>query len=236
MCGNWTEPILYTWIYNTGGRNLRALTFESTYNFTQSRIVLTVDFYIEWFWLPIFRTNLVRCLSNKEMKFQKKWAIPIQIAPLLISQPHNENQSIAGYFVHSHYWHYLCLQRTSNTTQHQFVLDITLRCWALPTHTRLTLLTFLTIATYGANQIGNSIWLNFASDRTWFHMNEHFSHTPDRHYSYSLHYLHAQHSHTTTQDPIVLDLTWHCSTIRALAHIFSTQKADHYSHYLHTIT
>jgi len=166
MCGNWTEPILYTWIYNTGGRNLRALTFESTYNMTQSRIVLTVDFYIDWFWLPIVRTNLVGGLSSKGMKFQNKRAVPIQFAHLLISQSRNENQSIAGYFLHTHYWHYLCLQRTSNTTQHQFVLDIILRCWAFLIHTRLTLLTLLTFATYGANQIENSTQLNFASYHT----------------------------------------------------------------------
>ena len=49
---------------------------------------------IDWFWLPIFRTNLVRGLSNKVMKFQKKGAVLVQIAPLLISQLRNQNQSI----------------------------------------------------------------------------------------------------------------------------------------------
>jgi hypothetical protein len=49
---------------------------------------------IDWFWLPIFRTNLVRGLSSKEMKFQNKGAVPVQIAALSISQPHNQNQSI----------------------------------------------------------------------------------------------------------------------------------------------
>jgi len=42
-----------------------------------------------------FRTQLVRGLSNKEMKFQNKGAVPVQIAPVLISQPHNQNQSIS---------------------------------------------------------------------------------------------------------------------------------------------
>ena len=49
------------------------------------RLILTSD----------FRTNLVRGLSNKEMKFQNKGAVPVQIAPLLFSQPRNQNQSIA---------------------------------------------------------------------------------------------------------------------------------------------
>jgi len=42
----------------------------------------------------MFPINLVRGLSNKEMKPQKKGAIPVQIAPLLLSQPRNQNQSI----------------------------------------------------------------------------------------------------------------------------------------------
>jgi len=59
------------------------------------------SFLIEWFWLPIFRTNLVRGPSNKEMKFQNTGAVLVQIAPLFIeiaplfiSQPRNQNQSI----------------------------------------------------------------------------------------------------------------------------------------------
>jgi len=47
-----------------------------------------------WFWLPIFPTKLVRGLSNKQMKFHNKGAVSVQIAPLLISQPRNQNQSI----------------------------------------------------------------------------------------------------------------------------------------------
>jgi len=39
---------------------------------------------IDWFWLPIFRTNLVRGPWNTEMKFQNKGAVLVQIAPLLI--------------------------------------------------------------------------------------------------------------------------------------------------------
>ena len=50
---------------------------------------------IDWFWLPIFRTNCVRGLSNKEMKSESKWAVLLQIAHVLISQPRNQNQSIA---------------------------------------------------------------------------------------------------------------------------------------------
>jgi len=49
---------------------------------------------MDWFWLPIFRTNLVCGLSKKEKKIQNKGAVPVQIAPLLISQPCNQNQSI----------------------------------------------------------------------------------------------------------------------------------------------
>ena len=60
-----------------------------TYVYTYSNIPP-----INWFWLPIFPTNLVRGLSNKAMKFQNKGAVPVQIAPLLISQPRNQNQSI----------------------------------------------------------------------------------------------------------------------------------------------
>ena len=53
------------------------------------------DFFaIDTFGLPIFPTNLVRGLSNKEIKFQNKKAVPVQIAPLLFSQPRNQNQSI----------------------------------------------------------------------------------------------------------------------------------------------
>jgi len=49
---------------------------------------------IDWFWLPIFPTDLVRGLSNKEMKFQNKGAVPVQITPLLFIQPRNQNQSM----------------------------------------------------------------------------------------------------------------------------------------------
>jgi len=44
---------------------------------------------INWLWLPIFPINLVRGLWNKleEMEFQNKGVVPVQIAPLLISQP-----------------------------------------------------------------------------------------------------------------------------------------------------
>ena len=49
---------------------------------------------IDWFGLPVFRTNLVRGLSNKKMNFQNKGAVPVQIALLFINQPCNQNQSI----------------------------------------------------------------------------------------------------------------------------------------------
>jgi len=39
---------------------------------------------IDWFWLLIFRTNLVRGPWNKEMTFQNKGAVLVQIAPLFI--------------------------------------------------------------------------------------------------------------------------------------------------------
>ena len=48
---------------------------------------------INWFWLPIFRTNRVRALSIEEMKFQKKGAVAVQIAPWWISQPDIQNES-----------------------------------------------------------------------------------------------------------------------------------------------
>ena len=58
---------------------------------------------IDWCWLPIFRTNLVRGPWNKEMKFQNKGAVLVQIAPLFIqvaplfiSQPHSQNHSTSG--------------------------------------------------------------------------------------------------------------------------------------------
>jgi len=51
---------------------------------------------IDWFWLLILTTNLVRGLSNKEIKFQNKGAVLVQIAPLLFSQPRNQNQSIVS--------------------------------------------------------------------------------------------------------------------------------------------
>jgi len=37
-------------------------------------------------------TNLARGLSNKEMKFQNKGAVPVQIACLLFCQTCNQNQ------------------------------------------------------------------------------------------------------------------------------------------------
>ena len=40
-------------------------------------------------WLSDVPTSLVRGLSNKEMNFQNKGAVPVQIAPLLFSQPRN---------------------------------------------------------------------------------------------------------------------------------------------------
>jgi len=46
------------------------------------------------FGLPIFRTNLVRSLSNKEMKFRNTEAVTVQIAPSLISNPRNQKQSM----------------------------------------------------------------------------------------------------------------------------------------------
>jgi len=47
-------------------------------------------------YLPIFRTNQVRGFWNKEMKIQNKGAVLVQIAPLFISQPRNQNQSICS--------------------------------------------------------------------------------------------------------------------------------------------
>jgi len=49
---------------------------------------------LDWFWLPIFRSNLVRGPWNKEMKFQNKGADLVQIDPLFISQPCNQSLSI----------------------------------------------------------------------------------------------------------------------------------------------
>jgi len=42
------------------------------------------DPVIEWFWPQIFRTNLVRGPWNKEMNFQNKGAVLVQIAPLFV--------------------------------------------------------------------------------------------------------------------------------------------------------
>ena len=53
-----------------------------------------VIWLINWFWLPIFRTNFVRGLSNKVLKFRNKGKDLVQIALVLISQPCNQNQSI----------------------------------------------------------------------------------------------------------------------------------------------
>ena len=41
---------------------------------------------LDWCWLSIFSSILVRGLSNKEMKFQNERAVPVQIAFLLFSQ------------------------------------------------------------------------------------------------------------------------------------------------------
>jgi len=37
---------------------------------------------IDWFWLPIFPTNLVRGLSNNEMSSRRRWAMCTRTAPL----------------------------------------------------------------------------------------------------------------------------------------------------------
>ena len=37
---------------------------------------------LDWFWLPIFPTNLVRSLSNEEMSSWRRWAICTRTAPL----------------------------------------------------------------------------------------------------------------------------------------------------------
>jgi hypothetical protein len=57
-------------------------------------LFICVTLPIDWFWLPIFPTNLVRGLRKKEMKFHDKGAVPVQISPSLFSQPWNDNQSI----------------------------------------------------------------------------------------------------------------------------------------------
>jgi len=46
-------------------------------------------------WYPSFCTGLVRGLSNKVIKCHNKEAVPVQIAPILISQPRHQNQSIS---------------------------------------------------------------------------------------------------------------------------------------------
>ena len=46
------------------------------------------------FGLPIFCTNLVRGLSNKEMKFRIKGAVTVRIAASLMSHPRNQKQSM----------------------------------------------------------------------------------------------------------------------------------------------
>jgi len=43
--------------------------------------------WTEWFWLPFFRANLVRGLSNKEMKFQNKGAVPYKLLPYELVNP-----------------------------------------------------------------------------------------------------------------------------------------------------
>ena len=47
-------------------------------------ILLECCFSIDWFWLPIFRTNLVCGPWNKELKSQNKGTVVVQIAPLFI--------------------------------------------------------------------------------------------------------------------------------------------------------
>jgi len=49
---------------------------------------------IDWFRLPVFRIDLVRGPSNKQITFQNKGAVPVQIAPLWFSQPRNQDLSI----------------------------------------------------------------------------------------------------------------------------------------------
>jgi len=63
---------------------------ESSLSYTASDVCLLL---LDWFWPLISRQNLVCGLSNKEMNFQNKGAVLVQIAPLLIRQPRNQNQS-----------------------------------------------------------------------------------------------------------------------------------------------
>jgi len=67
---------------------------------------------IDWFGLPIFRTDLVRFFRThlvgsriSRWNFKNKRAVPVQIAPLLISQPRNQNKSFTTV---------LCASRTSD--------------------------------------------------------------------------------------------------------------------------
>jgi len=66
---------------------------------------------IHWFWLTIIPTNFVRGLSNKEIKFQNKGTVSVQIAPLLLSQPRNQNQSIRT-----------CMHTYIHTCLHTFIM------------------------------------------------------------------------------------------------------------------
>jgi hypothetical protein len=89
---------------------------------------------IDWFWLLIFRNNLVRGLWNKKMKLQDKGAVLVQIAPLFISQPCNQNQSILSRaWVMSHtvcVW-VMCVYESCHLS---YVCISHVTCWVMYSH------------------------------------------------------------------------------------------------------
>jgi len=77
--------------------------------------------FIDWFFLAIVRSNLVRGLSNKQMKLQNKREFPLQLAPLWIGQPRKQNQSIAFvpvFLIHIVLCMYVWFQIRAHTCTH----------------------------------------------------------------------------------------------------------------------
>jgi len=107
-------------------------THEYTYIYENISNVLYVA--TDRLWLPIFRIYLVRGLWNKEMKFQIKGAVLVQIAPLWMSQPRNQNQSISSWLSNSPLW-----TPHSDTCMHTYICT----CVHVHKYTRIHLYTYI---------------------------------------------------------------------------------------------
>jgi len=98
-CHTYEWVMSHIWMSHVTHMNESCHTYKWVMSHTQSSPITDMP-KMDWFWLLIFPTNVVRGLLNKEIKFQNKGAVLVQIAPLLFSQPRNQNQSIKRGMLH----------------------------------------------------------------------------------------------------------------------------------------